>query len=381
MTSELSTVNGDVNTLELDMSNVSNDVSNLTNDVADISNAVGSLTDLQNEMKTKVDSLTNYVLPVASSTTLGGVKVDGTTISIDTNGVISVIGGVSSGGGGGSSGGGGTTEDIFTSTKLGTFWANYDDIPTELQPYCIKITRSYEAATITYSSTVTAKEFYHYQYGVDHSICTDYFYEYYTDKDRIPDPADEPDHHLIGSGSNTQGCGTKGVLTMLGTNTKITDYSMSIKYPDGHSETYLYASVGDIGVYKVATAVKKNVESITTLSGTYRVGSSFEDTSTTYDTFVSSYGPGSGYSVSGYKYTLSSALTSTQRTNLWDAGCFGSDYTDTGTYASYRTRCVNGTSGGLAYNKEANFGEQGVGYKLSQRYGLNVWIYVGKPTA
>lgn len=44
---------------------------------------------------TSVDLLAGYQLPTASTTDLGGVKVDGTTITIDSNGVIS-----SSGGGG-----------------------------------------------------------------------------------------------------------------------------------------------------------------------------------------------------------------------------------------------------------------------------------------
>ena len=43
-----------------------------------------------------IHGASTYVLPTASSSTLGGVKVDGTTITIDSNGVIS-----SSGGGGG----------------------------------------------------------------------------------------------------------------------------------------------------------------------------------------------------------------------------------------------------------------------------------------
>lgn len=35
----------------------------------------------------------NYTLPTASTTTLGGVKVDGTTVTVDSNGVISAAGG------------------------------------------------------------------------------------------------------------------------------------------------------------------------------------------------------------------------------------------------------------------------------------------------
>ena len=43
-------------------------------------------------------TLDTYQLPTASTTVLGGVKVDGSTVTIDTNGVISSAGG---GGGGG----------------------------------------------------------------------------------------------------------------------------------------------------------------------------------------------------------------------------------------------------------------------------------------
>jgi hypothetical protein len=39
--------------------------------------------------KTKIDSLNNYTLPTASQTVLGGIKIDGVTITIDDNGVIS----------------------------------------------------------------------------------------------------------------------------------------------------------------------------------------------------------------------------------------------------------------------------------------------------
>lgn len=41
----------------------------------------------------------NYTLPVATTSTLGGIKPDGTTISVDANGVATVIGGGGGGGG------------------------------------------------------------------------------------------------------------------------------------------------------------------------------------------------------------------------------------------------------------------------------------------
>ena len=58
-----------------------------------------TLNNFTNTLKTKLDgiatSANNYSLPTSSTTTLGGVKVDGSTITIDGSGVIS-----SSGGGG-----------------------------------------------------------------------------------------------------------------------------------------------------------------------------------------------------------------------------------------------------------------------------------------
>lgn len=45
------------------------------------------------EEKTKLSELTNYILPEATTAVLGGVKIDGTTIAKDSNGVISATGG------------------------------------------------------------------------------------------------------------------------------------------------------------------------------------------------------------------------------------------------------------------------------------------------
>lgn len=75
----------------------------------------------------------SYILPVANTTALGGVKIDGTSITIDANGVIS-----SSGGGGG----GGTATDVSSLTDVtltsiqsgevlkwnGTAWVNSSDL-------------------------------------------------------------------------------------------------------------------------------------------------------------------------------------------------------------------------------------------------------------
>ena len=59
-------------------------------------------------------TLDTYVLPTASTSVLGGVKVDGTTVTI-TNGVISSAGGGGGGGGGGTSLGSRQTFNASTS--------------------------------------------------------------------------------------------------------------------------------------------------------------------------------------------------------------------------------------------------------------------------
>lgn len=60
-------------------------------------------------------TLDTYALPTASTTVLGGVKVDGSTVTINNDGVISSAGGGGGGGGGGTSLG--TRQDFNNSTS------------------------------------------------------------------------------------------------------------------------------------------------------------------------------------------------------------------------------------------------------------------------
>ena len=71
--------------------------------VSELENDAGYLTEHQSlaEYAKKTDIPAPYTLPTASTSTLGGVKVDGNTITI-ADGVISAKSGGSSGGGGGS---------------------------------------------------------------------------------------------------------------------------------------------------------------------------------------------------------------------------------------------------------------------------------------
>lgn len=75
----------------------------LNGDYVQDSNYVHTDNNFTSTLKNKLDGVeanaNNYSLPTASTGTLGGVKVDGSTITIDSNGIISSTGG----------GGGGTT--------------------------------------------------------------------------------------------------------------------------------------------------------------------------------------------------------------------------------------------------------------------------------
>jgi hypothetical protein len=65
----------------------------------------------------------SYTLPTASTTTLGGVKIDGTSITIDSNGVIS-------------SSGGSYTLPVASNDTLGGIKAPSENITTEGKGYC-----------------------------------------------------------------------------------------------------------------------------------------------------------------------------------------------------------------------------------------------------
>lgn len=94
--------------------------------------------------KNKLDSLENYTLPKATETRLGGVKVDGTTITAN-NGVISAIGG----------GGGGEVANAFKTVKVGStnVTASGEDTFTLVSGNNVTITADATTKEITINST------------------------------------------------------------------------------------------------------------------------------------------------------------------------------------------------------------------------------------
>lgn len=82
------------------LSHIEQGVKNVTDFVNTINAEAGlylSAAPFTSELATKLNGIeehaNNYSLPTASTSTKGGVKVDGTTITIDANGVISAVGG------------------------------------------------------------------------------------------------------------------------------------------------------------------------------------------------------------------------------------------------------------------------------------------------
>lgn len=75
-------------------------------------------TDLKNKLDGIESGANAYVLPNANTTTLGGIKPDGTTIVVDENGVASSVGG--------SSGGFAVGDEIITERTLDNTWHKCD---------------------------------------------------------------------------------------------------------------------------------------------------------------------------------------------------------------------------------------------------------------
>ena len=75
----------DIKQLELDISSISN---NITNILDDITNINYTITDIIDDIEILEDNLNVHATTIASEDTLGHVKIDNNTITIDENGVL-----------------------------------------------------------------------------------------------------------------------------------------------------------------------------------------------------------------------------------------------------------------------------------------------------
>ena len=149
---------------------------------------------------------------------------------------------------------------------------------------------------------------------------------------------------------------------------------LTFNFTDGTTRSFIYASIGydeegTARVYNCTTNPLQSTTKIITPTG----GSS---TKAKYNTFVKDYGPDSGYSPSGTAYILANSLNVTQRLKLWDNGCYGPGYTDTGDLANARMYCAEGSTGRVG-STDVDFTENGISILLAKRYGYETWVYCG----
>ena len=85
LTEEQITNIGKVSTIETNVSNLETTVGNK---VDKVEGKTLTSNDFTNDYKTKLDGLQNYTLPTATTDVLGGVKVDGTSMTVDSDGTI-----------------------------------------------------------------------------------------------------------------------------------------------------------------------------------------------------------------------------------------------------------------------------------------------------
>ena len=85
LTEEQITNIGKVSTIETNVSNLETTVGNK---VDKVEGKTLTSNDFTNDYKTKLDGLQNYTLPTATTDILGGVKVDGTSMTVDSDGTI-----------------------------------------------------------------------------------------------------------------------------------------------------------------------------------------------------------------------------------------------------------------------------------------------------
>lgn len=85
LTEEQITNIGKVSTIEADVTTLETTVGNK---VDKVEGKTLTSNDFTNDYKTKLDGLENYTLPTATTDVLGGVKVDGTSMTVDSDGTI-----------------------------------------------------------------------------------------------------------------------------------------------------------------------------------------------------------------------------------------------------------------------------------------------------
>lgn len=422
LTTQLGDANTSLTGVKSDVATLNSNYNTLQTNIADnyatnayVDNAVSSMTTVTDELKTKMEAIENqavYELPTATANELGGVKVDGTTITINADGVISAVGGTSSG-------------DIGWSDsdqlKVGSTWENYLDIPENIRPYCIQAIHVGTACTpaLTYGTQDTLY-YYYTKYGSVGSITTatsgsymsnTTYYTWYTHANLIGD--------IAYISKTPPKAGTYTDIASFTATEYFYEYTLPeasnatrvVYYVDYNGNTWDYTLSG--AEYKEEVYGYSNDQGATISYGYRGVGPTGNTITRTYTTPASSgdydtYGPDSGFvlELDAVCYLGGCKLNRTQRTKLFEAGVYAPfnsdlDPTDYGT-SKYRYNAINGiadldgeniipvslkevgingssSSYPLYVNHISNFTEGGIAYKIAHCYGNNVWMYAGLP--
>ena len=361
VTADIATLNtkvADLTTLTSEhsaaISNLQTSMSELSTKVTDIETDIDSIYSLLDE-KVSVDEIQDYInMGTASTTEIGGVKVDGTTITISDDGTISAVG------------------NLLPDSEIviGSVWASEQEIPAVAKPYTVQLLHLTGTADLEYYS----KDTVWCTYNANTFVCDTCGYACgFSDSNSystsgLPAP--------VKRSCYSQYCKGTGTLTFKSLYTaNVTEYYIKCTFPNGRVTDVMYAVSGSNGNYWTGSLTSQS------LCHVYYITEGFAaQDKTTFDTFMSKYGPSSGYVMNTDIYTLTQDLNVTQRLKLWDAGCYGSKYSND----AYRTYCVQGTN---TYNGNTqtadshyNYTTEGIAYKLTQMYGEDNWVYVGTPS-
>lgn len=145
--SDISALSAEVADLKTILNGHTTSLNEITARVSELEINLTALETTVNELSDKIDNLINnpYELPPATSSILGGVKVDGSTIAVDPDGTLHVLVGYN------------TLDEFYA---VGTIYDTEDDIRDRIKPYCVKPCKRQELQTVT--KKIEAQQEVHY---------------------------------------------------------------------------------------------------------------------------------------------------------------------------------------------------------------------------
>lgn len=161
--SDISALSAEVTDLKTILNGHTTSLNDITARVSELETNLTVLETTVNELSDKIDNLINnpYELPPATSSILGGVKVDGSTIAVDPDGTLHVLVGYN------------TLDEFY---DVGTIYDTEDDIRDRIKPYCTQAYQTDEIRTTTKTVNTTAyksvKTYKYYKNESHSTTCT-----------------------------------------------------------------------------------------------------------------------------------------------------------------------------------------------------------------